>query len=192
MCIRDRSTDAGAIFAATTAMMTIIMLTLHLLTEIGMLRGVITTLRWIIAAQSRMCRGLMRGLYRLPTQIRIVMTAAGTSAIIVIMFFLVRGTDGKMTEVKVARARNVVVKMPSAMRSVAMEVTKEQHNLTFQGAGDYLQGNDMIRLAGDLGIPPGRKCTAPGCHAGTGRCPCGTTPRAGAACSRAHAPFRRA
>jgi len=148
-----RSTDAGAIFAATTAMMTIIMLILHLLTEIGMLRGVITTLRWIIAAQSRVCRSLMRGLYQLPTQIRIVMTAVGTSAIIVIMFFLVRGTDGKMTEVKVARARNVVVKMPSAMRSVAMEVTKEQHNLTFQGAGDYLQGNDTIRLAGDLGIP---------------------------------------
>ena len=147
------STDVGALFAAIMAIVTIVMLTLHLLAEIGMLRGVITALRWINTAHARVYRGLVRGLYRLPTQIRIVMTAAGTSAIVVIMFFLVRGTDGKMTEVKVARARNVVVNMPSAMRSVAMEVTKEQHNLTFQGAGDYLQGNDTARLAGDLGIP---------------------------------------
>ena len=43
--------------------------------------------------------------------------------------------------------------MPLAIRSVAMEISREQHNLTFQISGDYLQGNDTISLAGDLGIP---------------------------------------
>ena len=100
-----RSTDAGAIFAAITAMMTIIMLTLHLLTEIGMLRGVITTLRWVVTAHLRAGRGLVRRVCRLPALIRVMMTAVGTSAMIMIMFCLVRGTDGKMTEDKVARAR---------------------------------------------------------------------------------------
>ena len=100
-----RSTDAGAIFAAITAMITIIMLTLHLLTEIGMLRGVITTLRWVVTAHLRAGRGLVRRVCRLPALIRVMMTAVGTSAMIMIMFCLVRGTDGKMTEDKVARAR---------------------------------------------------------------------------------------
>ena len=61
-----RSTSAGAVFAATTAIMTIVMLTLHLLTEIGMLRGVLTTLRWVGAAHARVCRGFVRGVCRLP------------------------------------------------------------------------------------------------------------------------------
>ena len=64
-----------------------------------------------------------------------------------------RGTNGKMTEDKVARTRSVMVKMPATMRAMAQEITIEKHSLTFQELRDYLQRNDTVNLAGDLGLP---------------------------------------
>ena len=46
-----------------------------------------------------------------------------------------------------------MVKMPSAVRAMAQEITMEKHSLTFQDSRDYLQGNDTVNLAGDLGLP---------------------------------------
>ena len=118
-----RSTSTGAIFAATTAIMIIVMLILHLLNEVGMLRSVRTTLCWVSAAHMRVGRGIVRAACRLPAQIRIVMTAVGTGAIVLILFCLVRGTDGRMTESKTASTRSVVLKMPVTIREVAQEIT---------------------------------------------------------------------
>ena len=53
-----RSTDMGSIFAATTALMTMILVTAHLLSELGALRLVVVTTRRFNAMHRDVCRRL--------------------------------------------------------------------------------------------------------------------------------------
>ena len=86
-----RSTDMGSIFAATTALMTMILVTAHLLSELGALRLVVITARRFNAMHRDVCRRLGLGLRQLPALLQMATAAVGTGVIAMILFMLVRG-----------------------------------------------------------------------------------------------------
>ena len=150
-----RSVSSGAIFTAFMALTTMVALTLHILSEFGMLRLATAMLRRLNAAHARACLNLGRTMRRLPVLLRVLTAAIGTGTIGCLMFLLVRGTDGQITEGKVARARSVMVDMPmpASMRAIAQEIALDKHSLAFQSASGFLERNDTVKLAGALGIP---------------------------------------
>ena len=107
------------------------------------------------AAHRDVCRRLGLGLRRLPALLQMATAAVSTGLIAMILFMLVRGASGEITESKVARARAVVMDMPlpASVRAVAQEIAVGQHNLTFQSSTSFLARNDTVELATSLGIP---------------------------------------
>ena len=100
------------IFTLISVLATTIFMGAHCFIQIGCWRGVLLLCREVGTQASLAIARLIRAIRRVPALLQIIAGGLGTGAVVAVMFMLVRGTNGFVTEAGMPRTSTLTVNAP--------------------------------------------------------------------------------